>query len=237
MLIYAATFIFLLSYSPAWRWIYTKDIIMWVIFAGVPVCFNAVSNKTKEHYFRKIFSDNIKFAVLVEFFISSFTFSLVAELILIPILIFLTLLQAVADRDLKYKSVSKLLTVLLSVLGLAVLGLTLRNAIAAYQDIGVIDLLVSFFTPIVFSLLYIPVAYLFAVYAKYELVFIRMGFKESKNWRVRLHHRWRVFLACGISIKNIEKFGCEYVKHMYVRMPETSFDDLLRDFKCERRER
>ncbi len=49
---------------------------------------------------------------------------------------------------------------------------SLKEAISSYQTLGAIDLLVSFCVPIAFSGLYIPVAYGFAIYAKYEMLFI-----------------------------------------------------------------
>lgn len=65
MLIYAAAFVILLTFIPIWKWVYIKDISIWVLFAGVPACYKAIGKNINEHYFHDMFFDNIKFIVLV----------------------------------------------------------------------------------------------------------------------------------------------------------------------------
>lgn len=87
MITYAALIVYALTQTSFWKWIYIKDIVIWMLFAGVPVCFNAVSKNIEEHYFRSIIIDNLKFLVLVEFFVGTFTFNLVVEFIMQPVLV------------------------------------------------------------------------------------------------------------------------------------------------------
>lgn len=232
MLLYATLFVFLLTLLPYWKWLYVKDIAIWVLFAGVPACYKAIGKEINEYYFRDIFFDNIKFAVLVEFIISTFTFSLISELLILPAITFLALLDALAGTKPEYSLVKKFTTFLLIFTGLAVLAFSLKEAINSYQTLGTIDLLVSFCVPIVFSALYIPFAYGFAIYAKYEVLFIRMSFKEPKDKKVKRSHRIAVLSVCKLSYKKIIEFEREYVKNMYVSMKQIEFDGLIKEFKA-----
>lgn len=54
--------------------------------------------------------------------------------------------------------------------------------------------------PIVYLIMIIPLEYFFELYAKYEVLFVRMTFKEEKDKSVRLHHGIATFRACGLSI-------------------------------------
>lgn len=224
--------VFLLTFLPFWKWLYVKDIAIWVLFAGVPVCNKAIGKEIDEHYFRDIFFYNIKFAVLVEFIISTFTFSLISELLILPAITFLALLDAIAGAKPEYSLVKKSTTFLLIFAGLSVLAFSLKEAVDSYQTLGTIDLLVSFCVPIVFSALYIPFAYGFAIYAKYEVLFIRMGFKEPKDKKVKRSHRIAVLSVCKLSYKKIIEFEREYVKNMYVSMEQIEFDNLIKEFKA-----
>lgn len=76
-----------------------------------------------------------------------------------------------------------------------------------------------------------PFAYGFAVYAKYEILFLRMSFREPQNKKIKLMHRWKVILACNLSYKKICEFTKKYVKNMYVTMDETDFDVIISNFK------
>lgn len=232
ILIYAVLLVFVLTFLPFWKWLYIKDISIWVLFAGVPVCYKAIGKKIDEHYFHNMILDNLKFAVLVEFIISSLTFSFVAELLILPAITFLALLDIIAGTKSEYASAKKFTSWLMAVAGIAIIGFTLKEAVNSYQTLGAIDLLVSFSVPVVFSALYIPVAYGFAIYAKYETLFIRMSFKEPNDKEVKRSHRKAVLRICGLSYKKIDKFQQEYVKNVYVSMKQDEFDELIKQFKA-----
>lgn len=232
MLAYAAFFVFLLTFISFWKWKYIKDISIWVIFAGIPACYKAIGDKIDEHYFRNMFLANLKFVALIDFIVSTFTFSFIAELIIIPSILFLALLDAVASTKSEYVLVKKLTSFLILSVGLAIIAFSLKEAISSYQMLGAIDLLVSFCIPIIFSALYIPVAYGFAVYAKYEMLFIRMSFKEPKDKNVKRNHRLAVLRICKLSYKKIVRFEQEYVKNMYISMEQIEFDDLIKKFEA-----
>lgn len=231
ILSYACIIIVVLSKSTLWDLIYLKDIIIWVLFAGVPVCFNAVSHTVEENYFRHIITNNIKFAALVEFFTGTFTFSFLIELIMQPIITFIILLQTVSDTKEEYKAVSKLLNGIIAILGFVIIGFTIKTAINEYRQVDSIQTIISFCLPLFLSLLYLPFTHSFSVYAKYEILFLRMSFKEPQNKKIKLMHRWKVISTCKLSYKKICEFANDYVKNMYVTMNETDFDVIISNFK------
>ena len=82
LLIYGALITYGITKLSFWNWIYLKDILLWIVFVGVPVCFNATKKNLEDHYFRNMVIDNLKWTAILEFIMGSFTFSLVGELIL-----------------------------------------------------------------------------------------------------------------------------------------------------------
>lgn len=106
-------------------------------------------------------------------------------------------------------------------------------AINTYAVYGTIDLLVSFATPIVFSVLFIPCSFLFAIYAKYEMLFIRMRCKSSNSKKICLKQKIAVFEACGLSFKRVARFEKAYIKSMYALKEEAMLDDFIEVFKRE----
>lgn len=127
--------------------------------------FQLAIKQLEMHYFRNMFLANLKFVALIDFIVSTFTFSFIAELIIFPSIVFLALLDAVASTKSECVTVKKLTSFLIFSAGLAIIAFSFEEAISSYQTLGAIDLLVSFCIPIIFSVLYIPVAYGFAVYA------------------------------------------------------------------------
>jgi hypothetical protein len=226
---------FLFSLTAIWKYAYIKDIAEWVLFAGVPTCFGAVSMKNGHNYFKRIVIDNLKLVVLVEFFVSTFTFNIVVEIVLIPILTILFLLDAIAKTKEEFKSVKKLMSCLLILIGLMILGLSMKNAINDYSSLAIVDTLVSFFIPLVLSILFLPVAYGFAVYAKYQMIFIRMSFKETDDKKIRVLHSWKAIKVCALSYSKLCRFEKECVSNKYIRINEQEFDNIINNFKTVRK--
>lgn len=230
MIAYAGLLTFLFSLSSFWKWYYLKDIIIWVLFVGTPICFNAALKDRDAYYFRNIITDNIKLAVLVEFLISTFTFPILVEILLQFMLLLLGMLQVYAGSKEEYASAKKLIDWLLAIIGLFVLVYSLIEAVKTYAEFDLIDLLVSVITPLVFSAFYLPVAYLLAVYSEYQILFVRMSFKEPKDYKIQKTHRMKTLKACGLSLKKLDLFQKNVVPKMYPRLEERDFQRLIIDF-------
>ena len=166
----------------------------------------------------------------MEFLISTFTFPILVEILLQFMLLLLGMLQVYAGSKEEYASTKKFVDWLLAIIGLFVLAYSLIEAVKTYAELNSIDLFVSFITPLVFSVLYLPVAYLLAVYSKYQLLFIRMRFKESKYYEAQKTHRKKALKACGLSLKKIDLFQKNVVPKMYPRLDEHDFQRLIIDF-------
>lgn len=70
-------------------------------FSGLTICMNAVAGEADEKYISKVLKDNIRFTVVTEFLLITFTFSLWVELIIIPIMTAITLLDVVAAQKVR----------------------------------------------------------------------------------------------------------------------------------------
>jgi len=230
IIFYSSILVILASFLSFWEWKYLKNITFWVIFTGVPVSFGAITNKDN-NYFINILKNNLKYIVIVEFLLSSFTLSLIAELILIPSLTFLVLLDAVAATKEEYSKAKKLVSFIIASTGFIVLGLTLEKAIANYTAFNSMELLIAFIIPIILSLFFIPIAYSYAVYSKYQHLFLIMSFRDSKNKRIRRIRRWEIMIVCRLSYRRVTYFSENYLKEMYVNMNQTEFYKIIEKFK------
>ena len=199
ILLYVLTITMVFCYLPIWENIYIKDIIIWFLFSGLIYCMNAVSSEADETYIKKILKDNLKFTMILEFFMSTFTFNIWIELAIIPVITIITVMNVIAERKEEYKSVHKLLDSILAIAGFWIFYETIKTGVNEYQQLNIINTLVSFMIPIVYLILIIPLEYILELYSKYEVLFLRMTFKEEKDKRIRLHHRIAVFRVCNFS--------------------------------------
>ena len=164
---YAALIVFGLQFIPFWDWLLIKDIVIWVLFVATPICFKAAVNRKKTQYpFKRMVIDNFVWSAILEFFVGAFTFSLVAEMFVVPAFSFLVLLQNHERENEKLKDAHKLLDGISAVAGLVLLAFTIDTAIDVIKQDGIISVLVSFCIPIIFSIAFLPVVYTLAVRGK-----------------------------------------------------------------------
>lgn len=226
-LLYIGIITFLFSRLPIWECIYLKDIIIWTFFSGLTICINAVAGEADEKYILKVLKDNIRFTMVTELLLSTFTFSFWVELIIIPITTVIVLFDTVAEHKSDAIAVHKLLQDVIAFAGLCVILQTVRVGILEYRELNVINTLVSFFIPIVYLLLVTPLEYAFELYSKYEMLFIQMHFKEPSDKMVRRKRHLKVIKVCGLSVKRIMLFQKQCIPRMYISMPDVEFDLLI----------
>lgn len=236
ILLYVLTITMVFCYLPIWENIYIKDIIIWFLFSGLIYCMNAVSSEADETYIKKMLKDNLKFTMILEFFMSTFTFNIWIELAIIPVITIITVMNVIAERKEEYKNVHKLLDSVLAIAGFWIFYETIKIRINEYRQLNIINTLVSFIIPIVYLILIIPLEYALELYSKYELLFLRMTFKEEKDKKTKIRHRVAVICSCRISVRRVLLFQREYMGRMYVKMKDNEFEKLIREFRnaCKR---
>lgn len=225
--LYIGIITLMFSRFPIWKNIYLKDIILWTLFSGLTICMNAVAGEADEKYISKVLKDNIRFTVVTEFLLSTFTFSLWVELIIIPIMTAITLLDVVAAQKSETVAVHKLLQSVIAFIGLCLVFQTVKVGIREYRELNMVDTLVSFFIPMVYLLFVTPLEYVFELYSKYEMLFIRMCFKEPRDKKVKRKRHLKVIKVCGLSVKRIMLFQKQCIPRMYISMPDVEFDLLI----------
>lgn len=218
---------------PFWDNIYIKDIVVWFVFSGMMYCMNAISNEADEEYIKKVLKDNFKLAIILEFIISTFTFNIWIELIIIPVTTIIVIMNVIAERKKEYDKVHKLLDIVLAGAGFWILYETIKIGIHEYKELNALNTFISFMIPIVYLILIIPLEYILELYSKYELLFVRMSFKEEKDKKIQRRHRWSVVKICKLSVHKVLLFQNKYRCKMYCRMSESEFEKLIEEFRNE----
>ena len=156
-----------------------------------------------------------------------FTFSLVVEMIMIPVLSVIAIMDVIAEREEKYESAHKLFQFLLVTYGLVVLYQTIQRTIFEYRELYKLDTVICFLIPIVYTLLMVPLECCLEVFSAYQSLFIRMSFKDKKLQR---KNHFQIIKICRLSVKRIRIFQNNYLVKMYKMMREEEFQSIIDDF-------
>lgn len=228
---YVAISIIFLSNLSIWNWMYLKDVILWFLFVGLPICFNTVVKRDKE-YFSEMVKNNFKVAVFIEFLVGTFTFSMFTEFLLVPISTFLFLLYSVSKLKASYKPAEKFLSFILNILGLIILFSVGRIAIQNYAELNILELLITFSIPITMTIIFLPLSYSFALYSGYEMLFLPLKFRLPNKEKRKMVKR-KIAWTCRLSITKVKYFNKYYLGKFYSSITEKEINEIIKSFKSQ----
>lgn len=226
---YTAAITFVFSIIPFYKTVFIKDIVIWSIFAGIPLYFGAITNHDKG-YFKQILITNIKFIIIVEFILSSYTLGLIGEIILVPFASLIAITSAFSEYK-KQTDIVKAANAIMAIIGFFILGIAIKGAINDITVIANYDSIISLLIPIVFSILYIPITYLFRLYAFYEQIFIRMKVMTDDNNKRLRKKKKKLVGVCLLSYKKLSYFNSIAWAPIYKNMPDENYDNLIEEVK------
>jgi hypothetical protein len=206
MLLYV--FLMVLSFKSIGFWDTSaiKDTVLWTLGVAFIMLVNSNKVSDDEHYFRRTISDNVKLILVLEFVINLYTFSLVAELVLVPIITFVVMLKAVAELKPEHKQVETILDYALGLFGIGLIILTFHNATVDFQSFATLKNLRDLLLPPAFTVAFLPFIYLVALFMKYESVFIRIDFFND-NSELASYAKRKILAACHFNLRNLNKFS------------------------------
>jgi hypothetical protein len=211
MTIYVSLIVYILYRIEFWEVSSLKDTIIWFLFSGVVSAFQAIERAENIAYFRKVVLDNFKIVILFQFIVNFYTFSLIGELMLLPIIVVITVFITILDKSAEFqneksKPAKKLLELINILIGLYIV---IYSAVLAVQDIknlGTIDTFKSVLLPIILSTAFIVFVFIFAFWSGYEQILIRIKFGEKKSRWLIAYIKIKIFLLCHFNLNRVKNF-------------------------------
>ena len=204
MLLYTAAVVTLLALIGLWKSTLLKDTIVWFCVSGMAMMMRFATSDDDENIFHKALVDSIKIVILLEFLVNTYTFSLPVEFIIVPLLTFVAMIDAVASLDKKNAAVAKLTKGVLTVVGFMILAVALGRAISDLQNLRRFDTVRSIALAPILSLSLSPFLYVMVLISKYELVFLRLNLGLEKGGKLKRYARRRIMLHAGLNLRRLQ---------------------------------
>ena len=221
-----------LYYIRFWNITLLKDSIEWLLFTGILICFNTITASKDEKIFRKIIKENITLIIILEFIINTYTFPLLVELLLIPLLTIIILSGEVAKTNPKYNPVEKLMNNLQVILGMIILFSVIYKTIADFENFWNINTLKSFLLPPILTVLFLPFTYLVVLYSKYELLFSKLDIGEGKSIELKNYAKKKIFKCFFLSLNKVNKvLNSESIHDLINIKSKEDVDKLVRIYR------
>lgn len=175
-----------------------KDTILWAIGTALILVFNSVKAQNFSH-FKEIIKDTFKWAIILEFLIGFYTFSLTTELILIPFLTYIYFTISYIEvfsykLPANAKIVHSFFNKILSYFGIFTFGFVVFKTITQTNELFTLDNFKSFLLPLLFTISFIPFVYMIALYSAYEQLWLTLGYNITKKQTKKIK-RFILFVA------------------------------------------
>ena len=193
-----------------WEMSLLKETIYWILFVGFPLLMSTNKINSEENYIKVILKNAVKGIVIIEFIANFYNFSLVGELILIPVITFIGILQVVSDNKPEHQQVSKLLNWILTIFGLIVLIYAVYKVYQSPREFFSVMSLKTFLLSIILTILFIPFLYFVALYSLYETVFITLERRLKKKSHKRYLRR-KMYFTFHLNRGKLRRFQQERV--------------------------
>lgn len=204
LLIYVSIILYGLSLVGLWNSKLIKDSIYWTFGIGFILMMNSNNAIKEENYLRKIVINNIKVLMIIEFIVGLFVFGLSTEFILMPIVIFLSILLAYTEAYQEHTQVKNFLLKVFGIIGFLYLIYSGYMIYQDFTDFASWHNLRAFLFPIIMTIMFLPFIYFYALYVHYESLFVRVDFFLKDNKSLCKFAKRRILLSVNFSFKKLK---------------------------------
>jgi hypothetical protein len=183
-----------------------KDTIFWFIGSSLVLVVKTANAKNLESQFKDAIIDNIKIVAIIEFISNLYSFSLIIELFLVPIICVLSITYYVSSLKKEYIRVTKLLS---TILGIIVIILFIHIIVSIFSNINgffVPKNLRDILLPIVFTITYLPFVYTWILIMRYETFFFRLSAANTDKDLLKFAKRITI-IKCNVNLSKIDRLS------------------------------
>lgn len=173
-----------------------KDTLFWFFTSGLVFWINSAS-VGRPSFFRRTLKGALGAALVLEFYLNLYVFSLPVEVFLLPTLALLGAVSAFAGMKEEYRSAKKLTDMILATVGFVVLGHVTSSVVRNWPDAAQVGTAQELVLPVWLTVGIVPFVYLFGLIVTYETAFMRVGF-FSKDRRERLRCKVALVSVCHV---------------------------------------
>lgn len=219
--------VLLLEYVNLWNSKLIKDTVIWLLFAGIPLYIKWITSKSNKNIFKEIAVQNIKIVLLIEFIVNISTFSLIVELILVPSVTFIVMLNAFAKANNVDPRVEKLINGVQMIIGFFILFFASTQTIENYEQLTTLNTLRAFLLPILLSILSSPFVYFMALGANYGKLFSRLEMGAEKSSKLKVYAKLELIKYCKLSRRKVRKALNMYNFNLMSIQEKQDVDDMI----------
>lgn len=235
MVIYTGLEIMLLYRVGLWNEALIKETIYWTFGSAFILLVNSKNAFEDKTYIKRTVLNTIKLIVIIQFIVNLYTFNLIAEIILIPIVTFIAVTNVYFENTEKLTGYYKVTTSVLIIFGLVMVTISMINIISNHENYFTFEYLRKFLLPFLLVIGYMPFIYMFALYSVYEILYKRirifMGKEEARYAKIQ------IFRLCNFNIWKLKRLEAANRNKLLRKNDKKSIAAIIREYGDKNAER
>jgi len=204
--VYLAAVVLVAQRVGIWNTGLLKDTFAWLLVPGMVLLFGFTRAYEERRYYRRTLVSVIGVTVVVGFYVTLAAFPLLIELLLLPAIVFLGLVSAVAGLKPETRPAERFVDGVMAIAGLAVLFGTGAWLVDHWASLDTTEVALSFALPIWLTIASLPFIFLFSLYANYETTFVRIDFATTGDPRARRRAKAALLASFHVRNRELHKF-------------------------------
>ena len=196
---YFCLVIYLLCKCKFWSLDLLKDTIFWVFFVELPLFVKTIDEAKNNYFFVKLIKDNITIFVIIEFVLNFWSFNLIVEIIMVPLMVILGGFYALMSSKTNHKILKKFYDRFLLFFGIIAFFNVVFHVFNNSNGLLNLTSVKEFLLPVILILFNLPIVYGLALYNIYEQVFITVRGDMSEISKMKLS----IMRFAGINFSRI----------------------------------
>lgn len=231
MISYLIPIIFCLKKINFWDFSLLKDTIIWFVFSGFVMIFSYLDDSNKKEFFKNTVISNLKFLIIFEFIINSYNFNLIGELIFIPFVTIISVMEKISENKEEYKSVNKFFKIIIFFIGLIIIFLSFKHLILDYKEFKNLSTLKSLLLTPILTILFIPIIYILGILIEYDGLFCRLNMGLPKKNNIKLYAKFHLFKELKINLDRIYKANNMGIYNLMKIQTKEDVKEMIRTYR------
>lgn len=187
-----------------------KDVVIYCLFTAIPILYKSVQDPLE---INRTVLQSIKATAIIAIYINLFSFNLIVEIFLLPIIVILVALSEYAKimDAIKYDKIIRCLNFIIGIVSSAMIIYTIYMTITTSMSQMMELLAKAILLPLFLTIIIVPYAYLVAVISKYEQLFVFIKIRKKRNNIFKENHymAWQVAMVkmCLFNVFKIDFFA------------------------------
>jgi hypothetical protein len=194
-----------LHYIEVWTIANLKTTILWSFAFAFITLMDANRISEDSTYFKTTVRDTVNVTAIITFIAEAYGFSLLAELVLFPLLFFITAMRVMSENKNEHASVHRLMSGVLVTVGCIYIGYGVYMAATDFENFATWNNLREFFIPIILSLLFLPYLYLISILISYELTWFNLRF-SIKDTSLRRYAMFQAMIRFHFDLEGVRRW-------------------------------